>query len=86
MALDPFAGLRQRSRDQLELVNAPTLTAGEETDVLENAQVFRDRRRRYVERRRQLADRCSAVGEPSDDRAAGGIGQRREQPVERIRL
>jgi hypothetical protein len=44
--------------------------------------VLLDAGQRQAVRRRELADRGGAVGEPLEDAAAGRIGQREERPVE----
>jgi hypothetical protein len=58
--------------------------AAHQARVLEHLEVLRDGLHGHVVGLGQLAHGGVAGGEPSDDVAPGGIGQRREHPGERI--
>jgi hypothetical protein len=70
----------------LEAAGAPlgVLASDHETSSLEDLQVLRDRLQRHGERLGQLADRRLALGQPSEDRPASGIGEGSKRAAERV--
>jgi hypothetical protein len=64
---------------------ALTLDGGE-ARALEHAHVLRHRGQRHVEARGELADRPFAGGEARENLAPGGVGERGERRVERVRV
>jgi len=57
----------------------------EQSGRLQHPQVFRNRRQRHCERRRQLAYGCFAERQPGQNGAACGIGEGREGGIELAR-
>ena len=84
--LDPFDGFGHRARSQTATMNPPFPVSVEQSRALEHAQVARDRRRRDLERGRQVSDGCLAMSEALEDAAANGVGKRGEDGVERAGL
>lgn len=72
--------------DQTGASGASVSLHGGEARALEHADVLRDRGQRHVESTRELLDRPLASGEPSEDLAASGIGERAEGGVEGLRV
>jgi hypothetical protein len=62
---------------------AAVFRARKQTGSFQYSQVFGNRRQRHVERLGQFSHAANAVGEASEDGAAGRIGQRGKREVER---
>jgi hypothetical protein len=69
---------------QRALHDAAFLGALDEAGGLEHREVLHEARQRHVVRRGELADRAAAARQLGEDRAAGTVGERREQRVEPI--
>ncbi len=65
------------------LANAALLDRGDAAAALEEADVLEKRRKRHVERLRELADAGGAMAQPCDNRTPRWIGQGQEDAIER---
>src|SRR5438552_18244187 len=82
IALEPLGGVGERLRHEPPWPPLCVPAAPYEAGALEDLQVLRDRGLADGERLRQLRDRRLPRGEPRQDRAPRGIGERGERRVE----
>jgi hypothetical protein len=79
---NPVRRVSQRRGDDAAVARAAVLADIGESRALQHAHVFGNGGERHVEARRELPDRLVALGEPREDGAPGGIGERAERGVE----
>lgn len=79
---DPIRRVSQRRGDDAAVARAAVLADIGEARALQHAHVLGDGGERHVEARGEFADRLVALGEPCEDGAPGGIGERAERGVE----
>ncbi len=82
VAGDPQGGVLHGSGNQTAAAEPAVLRSGEQSRVLQHAQVFRNRGERYVEGLGQLGDRRLSPRQAREDRPAGWVRQRGKCRVE----
>jgi hypothetical protein len=82
VALDPGRRLPHRRGDERGAADATLLPNASQPRALEHAHMLGHRGEAHLEPRRELADGPVAGGEPSENRAPSGIGERRERSIE----
>lgn len=80
---EPAQGGDDRRRIETAAMRSSRALASQEARCLEHPKVFRDRRPRHRERRRERADIGLALRQPRDDRPPCRIGERAEYAVKR---
>lgn len=80
--LQPGRSVPHRTGHQTNAAHPPVPPALHEARALEDHEVLADGRQRHGERAGKLAHRGLAPGQPSDDGAAGGVGQGTEDSIE----
>src|SRR5438445_9487365 len=78
---DPAHGLLHWFCFQIQLVDATVAPASKEPGLLENAQMFGNRRERHRVGSSEIGDAAVPSGEVSEDAPAGRVGQGGEGPV-----
>lgn len=79
---DPRVGRAHRPHHEAAAAHPPILAPDDEPGALQDAEVAGDGGERHPEGPRQRADRRLAGGEPGEDGAPDGIGERGEGRVE----
>jgi len=82
--LEPVDRLLERRRLEARGPKLGRATAGDEAGALEHPEVLRDGLERDRERLGQLVHRGLALGETTEDRSAGGVGEGREGDAELV--
>ncbi len=85
VARNPEGGVFHRPPHETAPENPAVPLAGQKPRPLENPEVLGDGGERHVERLGQLRHRGLTPRQAREDRATGGIGQRRKGRVERPR-
>jgi len=80
--LDPARDVLHWARDEPAAANAALLRMRHQAGALEHAQMLVDAGEGHAKRTRQLRERRFARGQPGEDRAARGVGERGERGVE----
>jgi hypothetical protein len=80
--LQPRRGVPHRAGHQADAAHPSVPPALHEARTLEHNEVLADGRQRHGERAGELAHRGLAPGQPSDDGAAGGVGEGTEDSIE----
>lgn len=82
---EPHGGLLHRLGRELAAHDTAFLLAQHEPGILQHAQVLNETGQRHAVRLRKLRNARRAVHEALDDLAPGGVGQRPEDAIERLR-
>ena len=79
---DPVGDGYERAGVEAAVMDAPLATPLEESGLLEDLHVLRDRREGNLERPGELRDARLAAGEVREDRAPSRVRERRERAVQ----
>ena len=82
VVLQPVRDGIELRRHQAEVAHAAVLLVFDESGVLQHREVLDDRRKRYIERVRQLAHRGGTRGQALGDRASRWVGEGTEHRIE----
>ena len=80
---NPVRGRDERPRIQPAVVDAALASPLEQSSLLQDLQVLRDRGERHLERLREVRDARLSESEPREDGAPGRVRERGEGPIER---
>src|SRR5258706_12128951 len=84
VAGQPHSRLAERLRLEMAEARGRPAVARDEPGLLEHLEMLGDSRLRHRKRRGKLGDGCVTLGQPREDRAPRGIGERTEHAAELV--